>query len=70
MTFRKELEHLINRHSMENGSNTTDFILADFLLGCLASFDQAVIERDKWYLDGGIHRPGQDLPSPKPEEKE
>jgi len=33
--FKQELEHLINKHSMENRSNTPDFILADYLVRCL-----------------------------------
>jgi hypothetical protein len=47
--FRDELETLINRHSVENGSNTPDFILAGFLNSCLDVFDHSVRERDKWY---------------------
>ena len=46
--FRKELEHLINCHSRENGSNTPDFILADYLADCLAAYDKAVTNRDMW----------------------
>lgn len=47
--FKKELEHLINRYSMENGSDTPDFILADYLTDCLESYDGAVKAREKWY---------------------
>lgn len=47
--FRKELESLINRHSMENNSNTPDFILADYLDGCLQLFDITVERREQWY---------------------
>ena len=47
--FEKELESLINRHSMENGSDTPDFILAKFLRGCLETFNSAVARRAKWY---------------------
>lgn len=47
--FRRELEHLINRHSMENGSDTPDFLLAQFLTGALELFDTTVKEREKWY---------------------
>lgn len=47
--FRKELEHAINRHSMENGSDTPDFILAEYLAGCLDAFDKALAARTKWY---------------------
>jgi hypothetical protein len=47
MTFIKELEALINKHSMENGSDTPDYVLADFLSACLNTFDKATIARDK-----------------------
>jgi len=49
--FRKELEHLINCHSAENGSDTPDFILADYLVKCLDNFDQTIQARKKWYGD-------------------
>ena len=47
--FREALEQLINRHCMENGSNTPDFILADYLTACLRAFDSAVNARTNWY---------------------
>lgn len=47
--FREDLETLINRQSMENRSNTPDFILAQFLVQCLISFDTAVQQRETWY---------------------
>jgi hypothetical protein len=37
------------RASAENGSNTPDFILAQYLTSCLAAFDEAVNAREKWY---------------------
>lgn len=39
----------INRCSAENGSNTPDFILAEYLTNCLAAFDAATARREKWY---------------------
>jgi len=42
LTFRKELESLLNRRSKENKSNTPDFILAAFLEKCLDAFDECV----------------------------
>lgn len=45
----KELAAAVNRVSAENGSNTPDFILGEFLAGCLRAFDLAVISREKWY---------------------
>ena len=56
MTFRKELEDLINKNGMEKGSNTPDFLLAVFLDSCLRAFDTAVKDRDRWY--GVSLRPG------------
>lgn len=54
--FRKDLEELINRYSVENGSNTPDFLLSIFLCGCLATFDAVVRRRDQWYgFKDGLH---------------
>jgi len=50
--FRKELSALINMHSKENGSDTPDFILANYLCACLEAFDNAVTRRTKWHDRG------------------
>lgn len=47
--FKKELEALINKHSVENLSNTPDFILATYITNCLYIFESATLGRDKWY---------------------
>lgn len=47
--FRKDLAKLINRHSMEGASNTPDFILAEYLTNCLASFDAATRGSLNWH---------------------
>ena len=47
--LRTELEQLLNKHSRENESNTPDFILANFMLGCLATGEALIKEREKWY---------------------
>ena len=49
MSFEKEIERLLNAKSMENESNTPDFILAKYMLDCLESFNNATNERDKWH---------------------
>jgi hypothetical protein len=46
MTFRTELENLINEHCMENGSNTPDYVLAQFIDNMLMAFDIAVNSRE------------------------
>ena len=47
--FDAELRALLNRHSAENGSDTPDFLLADFLRLCLGAFEGIVRDRDKWH---------------------
>jgi hypothetical protein len=47
--FRKDIEGIINKRSAENGSNTPDFILAEYLTDCLAAFDKAAVARERWY---------------------
>jgi len=47
--FKKELEELINRHSIENVSNTPDFILAQYIKASLGAFNTAVQQRETWY---------------------
>ena len=47
--FISELRDLINKHSMENGSNTPDFILAHYLTDCLRAWNNAANWRTKWY---------------------
>lgn len=58
--FRKEIEEAINRCSMENASNTPDFVLAKFLCACLEAFDAGARERETWY--GRSYRPGSSAP--------
>ena len=49
-SFQKDLETLINKHSMENVfGDTPDFILADAAVRFLITFGYATRERDKWY---------------------
>lgn len=47
--FDKELTSLLNRYSMENASDTPDFILATYLQACLDAFNVAVSRRTEWY---------------------
>lgn len=49
--FRKEIDNLLNRHCRENGSDTPDFILAEYLVDCLEVFDKATRRRTDWYSD-------------------
>lgn len=50
--FQERLVSLINSESMENGSDTPDFILAQYLVGCLENFNAVMALREKWYGRG------------------
>lgn len=45
--FTRELEHLINKYSMENESNTPDYILAKYLERCMTNYALTISETDK-----------------------
>lgn len=47
--LRKDIEQAINKHNIENGSDTPDFILAEYLTDCLLAFDKATVRREEWY---------------------
>ena len=47
--FKDDLTRLINKHSMENNSNTPDYILAQYIHGCLLIFERAIQQRENWY---------------------
>lgn len=46
-SFFTDLMALLNRYSKENVSNTSDFILATFLIRVLDSYEAAVVLRDE-----------------------
>jgi len=47
--FKKELEQLLNKYSKENGSDTPDFILCNYLYMCLDTYDKTLQSREQWY---------------------
>ncbi len=48
-SFKKELERMLNAHSMEDASGTPDFILAEYMFACLRAFEAASNDRSSWY---------------------
>ncbi len=46
-TLRQDLTTLLNCHSAESNSNTPDFILAEYLIDCLAAYDRATAARHR-----------------------
>lgn len=47
--FERELSGLLNKYSLENKSNTPDFILARYMVKCLNAYNKAISKRDKWF---------------------
>lgn len=47
--FQRRLSALINDEAMEHGSDTPDYILAEYLNSCLLSFHIATNSRSVWY---------------------
>jgi len=52
--FRKDLEKLINTYTLENVSDTPDFILAQLMIKALEAFEHAANERDAWRNYGDL----------------
>jgi hypothetical protein len=48
LTFSQELQHLLNKHSMENLSGTPDWILMEYLRKCLETWDACIMMRADW----------------------
>jgi len=56
---------VLNKFSAENASNTPDFILAQFLLSCLAAWDTGVQQRETWHgrdASGSVSAGGMTCP--------
>jgi uncharacterized protein involved in tolerance to divalent cations len=47
--FEGKLTALINSESMENASNTPDFLLTRYLMACLEAWNATTAFRDNWY---------------------
>lgn len=47
--LESDIAAVLNKHCAENDSNTPDFILAQYLIACLAAFNAASLAREKWY---------------------
>jgi hypothetical protein len=50
--FERELAELLNKHSRESFSSTPDFLIARFLIGCLKSYETAMLANTKWHSEG------------------
>lgn len=55
--FEHQLAALVNKFSLENGTNTPDFILARYLVEALSAYEHAVRATHGWYRDSKWHNP-------------
>lgn len=46
--LKKEIASVLNKYSQENRSNTPDFMLAEYLLGCLTVYENTIVSREEW----------------------
>ncbi len=49
VNFRQELIALINKHNIEGLADTPDYIIGEYLQGCLAALNVAVRKREQSY---------------------
>lgn len=49
ISFGQALVDLLNEYSIENESNTPDFLLAGYILSCLKTWSEFTAAREKWY---------------------
>lgn len=47
--FKTSFTQLLNSYSMENHSDTPDFILMEYLCDCFMAFNRATNDRERWY---------------------
>ncbi len=75
-TFETELSALINKYSEDNFAETPDFLLAQFIVGCLGAYAIATKRREEWFGrgrhpagSGGAPEPLAELPKLTADEK-
>jgi hypothetical protein len=49
ISLEAKIREAINQESAENESNTPDWVLAEYLIGCLDNWNKATINRDKYF---------------------
>jgi len=64
LALETSIMHTLNAYSAEQDSDTPDFILANYLMGCLDNWNLANKAREKWY--GRLKTP-VDPPEEEPE---
>ena len=45
----REISSVLNKYIQENRSNTPDYMLAEFMLGCLNVYENTISKREVWF---------------------
>lgn len=53
-SFEAELARLLNRHSIDNSTDTPDFILANYMKDCLVAYRRARMWTSAWHSEVGV----------------
>ena len=56
----RDLAKVINKYSLEQESQTPDYILAEYMLKSLSDLNRLMRDRDYWYGERGAIGMGQD----------
>ena len=59
-SFNKQLSILLNKFSLENTSNTPDFMLAEYLIDCLVAYNKISVWNYKWHSVDGVPKNERD----------
>lgn len=50
-SFYKDFENLLNRHGKDNETHTPDYLLTDYLIGCLDNYKITIDKNITWHSD-------------------
>lgn len=50
----KDLEDVLNKHSIDSKTNTPDFILAEYLINCLTAYNAMIISKTLFLKDTDV----------------
>jgi hypothetical protein len=45
----EDLRRVLNQHSIDTAANTPDYLLAEYLNGCLDWYISTALQRDAWW---------------------
>ncbi len=49
--LEKDIAKVLNKHCVDSSTNVPDFILAKFMVTCVAALKTAVVDLNKWNGD-------------------